>query len=62
MKTRRANIEDTITDLVSDFLYYDRKEDEGLPRGAIDEAVKMGEITAPEIVDLFRKELEKGLE
>ena len=26
-------------DLVSNFLYYDRKEDEDLPRGTIEEAI-----------------------
>lgn len=41
--------------LVVDFLYYDRKEDEDLPRGAIEDAIKSGEITAEEIGDEFKK-------
>jgi hypothetical protein len=53
---------DTVTDAVSNLLYYDRKEDEQLPRGAIDEAVRQGEISADEIVEHFRSELERGLE
>lgn len=55
MKTRREYIESTIDDLVGSFLYYDRKEDEELPRGEIEEAVKAGEITSEEIVKRFRK-------
>lgn len=55
MKTRRENIEATIDDLVGSFLYYDRKEDEELPRGEIEAAVKAGEITVDEIVERFRK-------
>lgn len=51
----------TISDDIADFLYYDRKEDELLPRGAIDEAVAMGVITVDEIVEHFRNELVKGL-
>lgn len=35
-KTRRQLIENTIDDLVSNFLYYDRKEDEDLPREEIE--------------------------
>lgn len=59
--TRKENILLTIDDLVSNFLYYDRKEDESLPRGAIEEAVKSGEISEEEIVSKFSVELSKGL-
>lgn len=52
---------DTINDLVADFLYYDRKEDEELPVGAIDKAVATDVISIGEIVDKFRSELHKGL-
>ncbi len=47
---------------VSDLLYYDRKECEDLPMGAIDEAVKTGEITKQQIVDEFARLLHKGLD
>jgi len=47
----------TVCDLASDFMYYDRKEDTILPRGAIEEAIEAGEITIEEIVSEFRKEL-----
>jgi hypothetical protein len=51
--TRREVIFGTIEDLVTDFLYYDRKEDEELPVGAIEEAVAAGEITAEEMTAKF---------
>lgn len=60
-KIRRQRILLTIEDLVSDFLYYARKEDEGLPRGAIEEAIQAKEITIDEIVAEFRKHLESVL-
>ncbi len=43
----------TVDDLVSDFLYYGRKEDEDLPRGAIEDAIEDGSITIEEIVARF---------
>lgn len=48
-------------DLVGAFLIYDRKEDEDLPVGKIEQYVRNGYITADEIVDQFRKELIAGL-
>jgi len=52
----------TVDDLVSNFLYYDRKEDEELPRGAIQEAVESGIITAERIVQQFSNSLNVYLE
>lgn len=50
-----------IKDLISDFLYYDRKGDEELPVGAIEQSINDGNITIDSIVELFRFELEKNL-
>lgn len=61
-KDTRRLIEATVEDLVSNFLYYDRKEDEDLPRGAIEEAIANGVVTVEEIVQLFHSELIEGLE
>ncbi len=47
----------TITDMTGDFMYYDRKDDEDLPRGKIEEAVKKGLVTIDEMVERFRKVL-----
>jgi hypothetical protein len=54
----KQTILDTISDLCSDFLYYDRKEDEDLSMEQLNEAVKSGEITVDEMVAEFRKNLE----
>ena len=54
-------INDVISDMIADFLYYDRKEDDTLTRGMIEEMVKAGELTADEMVEMFRFHLSKGL-
>jgi hypothetical protein len=61
MSDRRELILATIDDAVTDLIYYDRKEDEDLPRGEIEKAVKAGEITADEIVERFRYGVYKAL-
>ena len=61
MVNRRQTILNAVSDLVADFMYYDRKEDEELPRGAIEEAVAAGEITEAEIVKRFAADLRIGL-
>ena len=52
-RTRAERILGTVDDLVADFLYYDRKEDENLPRGAIEAAILEGEITPELIAERF---------
>jgi len=49
-------------DCVRDLLYYDRKECEDLSVGAIQEAVKNGELTKEDIVEAFREELDEWWE
>ncbi len=49
---------DFVSDMVADFLYYDRKECEQLPLGAIEEAIDSGVITVDEIVAKFRTEVD----
>lgn len=49
---------DTISDLCSNFLYYDRKEDEDLSMDQLNDAVNTGVITIDEMVAQFRKKLE----
>jgi len=48
----------TADDLMLRFLETDRKNDEELPVGAIDEALDAGWVTIDEILDVFRKALE----
>lgn len=61
MTTYRELIFESIEDLVSDLLYYDRKDDEFLPVGVIEKCVKNGQIQVYEMVDEFRKNLENKL-
>ena len=51
----------TVSDLVKDFLLYDRKEDEDLGEGEIETAIGIGIISPEEIVAEFSKRLQKGL-
>jgi hypothetical protein len=51
----------SVEDLVSNFLYYDRKEDEDLPVGKIEEMIKDKNISADELVERFRQALMKNL-
>jgi len=55
--TRRQNILAEASDAALYFIAYDRKEDDGLPLGAIEEAVEKGEIKIDEIVSAFRRAL-----
>lgn len=48
----------TIGDLVADFVYYDRKEDEELSESQLDGAIADGTITIDEMVEKFRECLE----
>lgn len=51
--SRREIIQRTISDLALDFVSYDRKSDEELPRGSIEEAIVAGEVSVDEMVDMF---------
>ena len=59
---RKSLILATIRDGVKDLLYYDRKEDEDLPTGAIDDEESEGRVTIEEMVDVFRDALMEGLD
>lgn len=58
---RRSDIITAVENLVADFVYYDRKEDEDLPRGSIQGAIDAGEISVDEIVARFAASLREGL-
>lgn len=59
--SRVEAIHATVDELVSDFLYYGRKEDEILPQGQIEEAIAAGEITVDDIVARFAQKVREGL-
>lgn len=58
----REMILGTVDDLLSDFLYYDRKEDEELPLNAIEQAVKNRVVSTDEIIAKFSKGLRDHLD
>ncbi len=60
-KSTKEHVMGVIDDLISDFLYYDRKEDEDLPRGVIEESIKNGEFTVDDLVQKFKTALEEGI-
>jgi len=47
----------SVEDLVSNFLYYNRKEDEDLPVGKIEEFIENKTISIDELVERFRQAL-----
>ncbi len=47
----------TAQDAAADFMYYGRKEDDIIPRGRIEAAIKSGEVTVRDIVDAFEETL-----
>jgi len=60
------NIKEIITDkidnCVDDFLYDDRKDDESLLVGDIEDAIVAGKITKQEVIDTFVKDLNRYLD
>jgi hypothetical protein len=58
----KSSILDTVDDSVSNLLYYDRKDDEELPRGAINDAVRDRVVTVEEMVAQFEVSLRQGLD
>ena len=54
---RRETILATAKNTMKDFLHYDRREDEDLPCGAIEEALQDGIVTVDEILEIFRAAL-----
>ncbi len=57
MTTRREHILNAASDLMGSFLYYDRKGDEDLEGGQIEEAIAKGEVTVEELLNVFEKAL-----
>ena len=57
-RDRRQLVHDCLVDTMSRFLYYDRKEDELLPVGAIEDAIRNGEVTIDALLTIVREELE----
>ncbi len=60
-ETWRQHILNAISDLVSDFVYYDRKSDEDLRVGSIEESIKLNEITVNEIIEAFKNAIQESI-
>lgn len=52
----------TVDDLVADFLYYGRKNDEELSVEQLGSALDSGDVTIVELVDRFRTALTEALQ
>lgn len=61
MENKKKIILANVEDLVSDLLYYDRKESENLKVGEIQEQIDAGNITVEEIIDCFKTHLTNGI-
>jgi len=61
MVSRRQTILAAVDDLVGELLYYGRKEDQDLPRGEIEAAIRAGELTVEDIVEAFATPLRRSL-
>lgn len=59
--SRKQKILHAVDDLVTSLMYYDRKEDEELPKGAIEEAVENGEVSREELVERFAAGIRRAL-
>ena len=57
--SKKKHALDVVNDLVADYLYYDRKEDEDLSRDEIDQLFESGELTVEEVVARFGEQLRK---
>jgi hypothetical protein len=51
----------TVEDMVADFLYYDRKEDQNLPVGTIETAIANGTVSVADIEIAFCAALREAL-
>ena len=59
--TVNIKVANTIDDLVANFLYYDRKGDEVLRLGQIENQLKKGTLSIDEIVLRFKQQLINGI-
>ena len=57
-KNRKQEILNAVATTMSQFFYYDRKEDEDLPLGAIQDAVRAGEITEDQLIKAFTGQIQ----
>ncbi len=56
---RIERLEAIVRDLVGSLMYYDRKEDEDMPSGSVEDMIEKGLVSEMNIVDWFRDEMFK---
>lgn len=62
MENLKGYILGLASDAMTDFLYYDRKEDSSVGVGVIENAIIEGVITIDEILEVIREELVQSCE
>lgn len=60
--TTKQKIHGAVEDLVASLLYYDRKEDEDLVLGEIEDAITAGEVTVDELTNVFYRTLKANVQ
>lgn len=60
-RTDRDHLAAILSDMLSDLFYYNRKECEHMPVGAIEEMVENGEVTVDEIIDFVNAGIRDAL-
>ena len=58
---KKSHALNVVSDLVADYLYYNRKEDEDLSCAEMDQLIDSGDLTADEIIERFSIELRKKI-
>jgi len=49
----RTLVQNTVDDMVTNFFYYDRKGDDELQLDALENALRSGDLTKQDIIDMF---------
>ena len=62
MHTKRQAVVNTFDDLLSDFFYYDRKEDEELRTGDIETLLESDRRLADDLIRLFRRRVKEQMD
>ena len=57
MSDIKRKVENCIIDLVAEFFYYGRKDDEDLSVDALEDAINRGTVTKEEIIEIFSREV-----
>lgn len=60
-RTKLDTLSAIIADMVSNLMYYNRKEDEDFPVGQLENMIEDGQVSIDEIVDCFRANLTRRM-